>query len=74
PVKPPKRRYWVDTAHRSDKAAHWRERAEARFGSWWEDWMAWLQPRAGARIPARPASDERYPSLAAAPGSYVLER
>ena len=74
PVKPPKRRYWVAPAHRSDKSAHWRERAEVCEGSWWEDWMAWLKPRAGAVVEARPASDDRHPSLGAAPGTYVLER
>jgi len=73
PVKPPKRRYWVAGAHRTDKPQHWRERAEAHEGSWWEDWMAWLKPRAGALVAARPAHDERHPALADAPGRYVRE-
>jgi polyhydroxyalkanoate synthase len=73
PVKPPKRHYRVGTAHRADRSQHWRERAELHEGSWWEDWMAWLKPRAGELVAARPASDERHPALCAAPGTYVLE-
>ena len=73
PVRPAKRRYWVGSAHRTDKAAQWRERAEAHAGSWWDDWMAWLKPRAGELVAARPASDERHPALCAAPGAYVRE-
>ena len=73
PVKPPKRHYRVGTAHRADRSAHWRERAELHDGSWWEDWMAWLKPRAGELVAARPASDERHPALCAAPGTYVRE-
>ncbi|WP_024303010.1 alpha/beta hydrolase [Pseudogulbenkiania sp. MAI-1] len=74
PVTPPKRRYWVDTAHRSDRPEHWRQRAEERPGSWWEDWMAWLKPKAGALVDAPPTSTKEFPELAPAPGSYVLER
>ena len=71
---PDRRRvYWADTAHRADKPLQWRDRTEAQAGSWWEDWMQWLKPRAGELLDARPASNERYPSLGDAPGSYVLE-
>lgn len=40
PVHPPKRKYWADTAHRSDTTAQWKSRAEEYAGSWWPDWMA----------------------------------
>ena len=73
PVSPPKRRYRVAAAHRSDQPEHWKERAEERPGSWWEDWMAWLKPRAGALVAAPPLASEQYPELAPAPGTYVLE-
>ncbi len=73
PVRPAKRRYRVGSAHRTDKAAQWRERAEAHAGSWWDDWMAWLKPRAGDQVKARPAFDERHPSLGHAPDTYVAE-
>lgn len=74
PVTPPKRKYWVAEAHRSDTVESWRLRADERAGSWWEDWMAWLKPRCGALAEAAPVSNERFPALAPAPGTYVLER
>lgn len=73
-VQPPKRQYWVADAHRSDAAEAWLHRAEQRPGSWWEDWMDWLKPRAGDLVKARPAATKAFPALAAAPGTYVLER
>ena len=74
PVAPPKRRYWVDDAHRSENSETWRGRATERPGSWWEDWMAWLKPRCGELVEARPAASSALPKLADAPGPYVLER
>jgi polyhydroxyalkanoate synthase len=74
PVTPPKRRYWVDDAHRSENGETWRGRAAERPGSWWEDWMAWLKPRCGELVEARPAASGAFPALADAPGTYVLER
>jgi polyhydroxyalkanoate synthase len=35
--------------------------------------MAWLKPRAGELVAARPAADARHPALAEAPGTYVRE-
>jgi polyhydroxyalkanoate synthase len=48
--------------------------AEKRKGSWWIDWRDWLLTRSGEEVTA-PASlgSERYPALAAAPGTYVFE-
>ncbi|NTV09893.1 MAG: alpha/beta fold hydrolase [Zoogloea sp.] len=73
PVQPPKRRFWVTDAHRSDTSEMWQTRAEVREGSWWEDWMAWLKPQCGELVDARPAATKDFPALAAAPGTYVLE-
>ena len=73
PVDPPKRRYWVAEAHRSDRPDAWRSNAEERPGSWWDDWMAWLKPRCGPLEAAKPVSRRHYPKLADAPGEYVLE-
>ena len=44
-------------------------------GSWWPDWIRWLAPRAGVRVPARiPGSHPGFPALDDAPGPYVKER
>ena len=72
-VTPPKRKFWAGEAHRSDTAEQWRNRTEEQAGSWWTDWMDWIKPHAGELIEARPAANEQNPSLAPAPGTYVLE-
>ncbi len=73
PVNPPKREYWVGSAERHDTPEGWRERAEHRAGSWWEDWMDWLKPQAGKLVKAGPTTTHDYPALGDAPGSYVME-
>jgi len=74
PAKPPKRKYWVATAHRSHAADGWRAEAVEHEGSWWEDWTAWLHPQCGPLVAPSPTSTPKYPKLADAPGSYVLEQ
>ncbi|WP_194745333.1 PHA/PHB synthase family protein [Thermaurantiacus tibetensis] len=49
--------------------------AKETKGSWWPDWIAWLAPRSGGRVPARiPGTHPAYPPLDDAPGPYVKER
>jgi polyhydroxyalkanoate synthase len=49
----------------------WLEQASAHDGSWWPTWTKWLARQShGQRVPARVLG----PSLARAPGRYVLER
>lgn len=73
PVKPPKREFWVAEAEHNDSAETWRKRAEERQGSWWEDWLAWLEPHAGQLRNAPPVTTRKFPALADAPGTYVVE-
>jgi polyhydroxyalkanoate synthase len=53
----------------------WMAQAGEREGSWWVDWVAWLNARSGEPISPPPlaAPDRGYPALADAPGSYVRE-
>ncbi|MDD2728021.1 alpha/beta fold hydrolase [Malikia sp.] len=74
PVNPPKRAYWVGEPARNDDWEHWFGQAPQQAGSWWEDWSAWLHARTGELVPAYPATSAGFPALAAAPGSYVLEK
>ncbi|NOE36401.1 MULTISPECIES: alpha/beta hydrolase [unclassified Ruegeria] len=50
----------------------WLKEADFHEGSWWPMWDAWLKKRSGKQVPARVAGDSEYPSLAPAPGTYVL--
>jgi polyhydroxyalkanoate synthase subunit PhaC len=44
-------------------------------GSWWPEWSRWLAAQSSGAVPARAASapERGYPSLATAPGHYVLQ-
>jgi polyhydroxyalkanoate synthase len=74
PVTPPKRDYWAGDAERHDSPDSWHERAEHRAGSWWEDWLTWLEPKSGKLRKPPPVATAQYPALADAPGVYVLEQ
>jgi polyhydroxyalkanoate synthase len=76
-VNPPrsqKRNYWTNNLL-TDEADDWLARAEARSGSWWPHWYAWVADYGGGmrRAPRR-AGSARHRPLGPAPGSYVVER
>jgi polyhydroxyalkanoate synthase len=48
--------------------------AAEQEGSWWPQWRAWLDARSGAQVPPPRMGAPDRPPLAAAPGTYVLER
>jgi polyhydroxyalkanoate synthase subunit PhaC len=73
-VNPPSPKAWYQVGerhHHQQQASEWRETAERRAGSWWEDWTAWSDSRAGQLIKPPPMGSERYPALGPAPGDYV---
>jgi polyhydroxyalkanoate synthase len=74
PVNPPKRRYWVGPATGATDPEAWKAGIEKSQGSWWEDWNLWLAERCGPTVTASSLGHLEYPPLAAAPGSYVLEK
>ena len=53
----------------------WMVEAVEHEGSWWVDWVGWMNARSGAPVAPPPlsASDKGYPALADAPGAYVRE-
>jgi polyhydroxyalkanoate synthase len=51
----------------------WVRETPATQGSWWPAWVRWLAKRSGAPVPAPALGGTRVPSLADAPGTYVLE-
>jgi polyhydroxyalkanoate synthase len=47
---------------------------EEHPGSWWSDWLAWLVPTSGERVPARVPGAGGRAVIEDAPGSYVRVR
>lgn len=43
-------------------------------GSWWPDWIAWLTPQSGAKVPPRVPGEGPLKAIEDAPGRYVKER
>jgi polyhydroxyalkanoate synthase len=54
----------------------WLAASAQREGSWWPEWLSWLQKRSGAAVaaPAMGAAKRGVAPICAAPGTYVLER
>jgi polyhydroxyalkanoate synthase len=51
----------------------WLEGATHHEGSWWVDWVPWLEKHAGELTEPPPMGGEEYRPVADAPGVYVLE-
>ena len=58
----------------SADAEGWMTDADFTEGSWWPRWESWLKKRSGKQVPARDTGDKKHPSLAPAPGTYVLSK
>ncbi|MCO7225714.1 alpha/beta hydrolase [Pleionea sp. CnH1-48] len=56
-----------------DSSDEWLASAEQQEGSWWPNWMEWLQGNGGRTINAKDPSKGKLPALEDAPGSYVLK-
>ena len=69
----PKSRHWTLDELPPDPD-DWFASATEHEGSWWEDWAAWIELRAGERRSPPLLGSESYPTIAHAPGSYVHTR
>ena len=58
----------------TDSPAKWLAGATQQEGSWWPDWIGWLRERSGEPVTPPAVGDAHYPPLAAAPGTYVMEK
>jgi polyhydroxyalkanoate synthase len=72
----PRRYYRVATKSANDHYVDpdlWATTVVARNGSWWLEWVAWLDARSGAMtaLPSIGAPDAGYRPLCDAPGTYV---
>jgi polyhydroxyalkanoate synthase len=50
----------------------WVKEVPAKSGSWWPEWVAWLDRRSGFLAAPPPMGSAKYSALCDAPGTYVL--
>ena len=50
--------------------------AETKNGSWWPEWVKWLEERSGplGKVPEKGTPASGFPALCNAPGTYVLQQ
>jgi len=65
--------YWTNDKVASN-ADEWLEKATFHEGSWWLDWVEWLQARSGELVAPASMGNQIHPPLVPAPGTYVLEK
>jgi polyhydroxyalkanoate synthase len=65
--------YWTND-NVTSTADSWLEGATFHEGSWWLDWLEWIQARSGELVAPPSMGSEAYPPLVPAPGTYVLEK
>jgi polyhydroxyalkanoate synthase len=77
-INPPwkgKGAYWTnDSENTAQSAGEWFENANQHEGSWWPDWVKWLEPRSGEKVRPPGMGSDKYQPLEDAPGTYVLEK
>ena len=67
--------YWTNDIRSAPATAEaWLAAAHKHAGSWWTDWVQWLEARSGHRISALPVRSAAHPPICDAPGTYVLEK
>ena len=78
-VNPPsagKYQYWT-SEDPADSLASFVAQAHETKGSWWTDWISWIEAKSGEKIAARAVripGQGKLPALDNAPGRYVAER
>jgi polyhydroxyalkanoate synthase len=76
-VNPPaagKYQYWTNDNIKDVTLADWLKNATEHKGSWWPDWLQWLEKLDPERVPARAVGTAELPPIEDAPGSYVKVR
>ena len=73
-VNPPHRskyQYWTGAKPQSDDLDAWLAKAKEHPGSWWPDWLKWIDERSGKMVKARRPGDGPLKIIEDAPGRYV---
>jgi polyhydroxyalkanoate synthase len=68
-----KRGYWTNDSDTADPD-EWLAGATKHMGSWWVDWVPWLEEQSGDLIEPPSIGSSEFPPIMDAPGTYVLER
>ncbi|MFN7709488.1 MAG: PHA/PHB synthase family protein [Holosporales bacterium] len=66
----PKYGYWVGNDLPESHEA-WLKAAHKHHGSWWQEWLTWVNSLQQEMVPARGLGSAKHPVLEAAPGSYA---
>lgn len=73
PPSPDSRSSYRIGEHNPPAVAEWEAHAAMRQGTWWLDYIKWLEPRSGQRTPApKQLGSEAHKAMARAPGTYVM--
>jgi len=73
-INPPdkmKYQYWTGPRPTNANLDKWLAAAKEHAGSWWPDWLSWLEHLAPAEVAARWPGGGRFLPIEDAPGSYV---
>jgi polyhydroxyalkanoate synthase len=76
-VNPPdkkKYQFWTGPRPRNADIDGWLAKAKEYPGSWWPDWLVWLNRQSSTEVPARIPGDGALKVIEDAPGSYVRVR
>jgi polyhydroxyalkanoate synthase len=66
---------YLDNGKLSGDHRAWYYDAKKQEGSWWPEWLAWIQQRSGERRETvLSIGNSKYPAMEAAPGTYVHVR
>jgi polyhydroxyalkanoate synthase len=72
-VNPPGPKAWYEAGDFTGADPEtWRQAASKHKGSWWEDWTAWADERAGALVKPPAMGSKKYSAVSDAPGEYVF--
>lgn len=70
PGPKPKYQYWTGERP-SGTYEDWCAAAQEHPGSWWPDWLEWIDDQNAEKVPAREPGGGKVPLLGDAPGEYV---
>jgi polyhydroxyalkanoate synthase subunit PhaC len=66
--------YWAsEETGKYETPEEWLENAEQHEGTWWEDFISWLEPHSGEQVDPPQVGSDQYPPIEDAPGTYVKE-